>query len=97
MNKFLRALVVGVVSATLLVPAAQADAAGCVSKGEYRHVHRGMAMSRVHRIFGTHGRLAVKVGRISVRRYSPCPQHSIVRVYYRKGRVSAKAAAWHVG
>jgi hypothetical protein len=97
MNKYLRPLVVAVASVTFLVPAAQADAAGCVSKREFHHVHHGMSMSRVHRIFGTDGRRTSVHGVISIRRYPPCPAHSLVRVYYRRGHLSAKGAFWHVG
>ena len=97
MNKYLRALVVAVVSVTFLVPAVPANAAGCVSKGEYRHVHRGMTMSRVHRVFGTSGRQTFRHGAVSIRKYRPCPSHSRVQVSYRRGHVTAKLALWHVG
>lgn len=97
MNKYLRAVVVAVVSVTFLVPAVPAGAAGCVSKGEFRQVHRGMTMSRVHRTFGTSGRQTFRHGSITIRRYRPCPRHSLVRVYYRRGHLSAKRAFWHVG
>ena len=97
MKKYIRALVVSVASVTLLMPAAQADAAGCVSKGEFNRVHSGMSVSRVHHVFGTNGRRTFRHGVISIRRYRPCPQHALVRVAYRRGHVSAKAAFWHVG
>ena len=45
---------------TPAVEVAQADTAGCVSKKEYRHVHRGDSIRRVHRIFDTRGRLQEK-------------------------------------
>ena len=97
MKRFLSALAIGVASVTLVVPAAQADTPGCVSKGEFDHVHTGMSMSRVHRLFDTNGRLGVAASGFSIRKYRPCPRHSFVRVSYRKGHVTAKAALWHVG
>ena len=90
MRKCLSTLVIGMALVTAVAPAAQADTRGCVSKGEFDHVHRGMAVSRVHRIFDTNGRLEVSLGRMSIRKYRPCPRHSAVSVTYRRGHVSAK-------
>lgn len=97
MNKYLKALVVAAVSVTFLVPAVPASAAGCVSKGEFRQVHRGMTVSRVHRTFGTSGRQTFRHGTITIRRYRPCPRHSRIQVSYRRGHMTAKVALWHVG
>jgi hypothetical protein len=36
-------------------PHAAADTPGCVTRSEFRQVHRGMPKSRVHRIFDTRG------------------------------------------
>jgi hypothetical protein len=97
MKKHLSALAVSMALVALSAPAAQADTPGCVSKRELDHVHTGMAMSRVHRIFDTDGRLVAGLGRMSIRKYRPCPRHSLVRVTYRGGHVSAKVALWQVG
>jgi hypothetical protein len=32
------------------------NSSGCVTRSEYRRVHKGNSMSRVHRIFGTRGK-----------------------------------------
>ena len=96
MNRILRALVVGVVSVTLLVPAAQADAAACVSKGEFRAVHVGMSMSKVRQIFGTKGHRTPVHGIVAIRRYNACPQNSFVRVAYRNRHMTFKKAIWNV-
>jgi len=95
MKRLISALVVGVASVTLLVPAAPANAGGCVSRGEFRHVHRGMPMARVHHVFGTKGHLKKRVGRRVIRVYNPCPSHSAISVVYRRHHLSGKAAAWH--
>jgi len=96
MKKHLSALAVSMALVAVGAPAAQADTPGCVSKGELEHVHTGMAMSRVHRIFDTDGRRVAGFGRMSIRKYRPCPRHSSVRVLYRGGHLSAKKAFWHV-
>jgi hypothetical protein len=90
MKKLSSALVIAVASVTLVVPAAPATAGGCVSRGEFRQVHRGMPISRVHRVFDTRGRLDLRVGRISIRKYNPCPRRSAVSVTFRRGRLTAK-------
>jgi hypothetical protein len=94
MKKYLSVLAMTVAFVTVAAPVAQADSPGCVSKGEYAHVHRGMRMSQVHRLFDTDGRVDLSIGRVSIRKYRPCPRHSLVKVSYRRGRVSAKAALW---
>jgi len=38
-----------------LAPPASADTPGCVTRGEYRHVHRDYTKPRVHRVFDTNG------------------------------------------
>jgi hypothetical protein len=93
MRKSICALALIVTSIGIGAPAAYADSAGCVSKAEYRHVHGGMQMWRVHRIFDTRGHHVV--GRVvEVRSYRGCPRHSAVSITYRHRRVSAKAAVW---
>jgi hypothetical protein len=41
--------------AVATAPAASAVTPGCVTRGEYRHVHNGYTKARVHRIFDTNG------------------------------------------
>ena len=73
-----------------------ADSPRCVSKGEYRQVHRGMSRGQVHRVFDTRGhrRAFARVGRFrsEVRVYRGCGRRSAVSVAYSRGRVRAKSA-----
>ena len=72
---------------------AQADTPGCVTKGEYRNVHKGMTKKRVHRIFDTRGvRTAFTTSEI--RHYKPCNAYGTVQVSYRDGRLIAKSGQW---
>ena len=89
----------GAVSAA---PAA-ADTAGCVTRAEYRAVHKGYSMTRVHRIFDTAGKraaIATSGGYGSqIRSYRTCSRFSAVSVSFfrRPGgiwRMDAKSAVW---
>lgn len=53
-------LAAAIAAALALAGVAQADTPGCVTKSEYRHVHKGDSIRRVHRIFDTRGRLQEK-------------------------------------
>lgn len=99
MRKVLCALVLAVVSTCVAVPAAQADTPRCVSKREFRHVHRGMSKGRVHHVFDVKGR-RVSFSRhdgttSEIRRYRPCRRRSAVSVAFSNGHLSAKSAVWH--
>jgi hypothetical protein len=78
--------------------AAQADTPGCVTRAEFRQVHDGMPMARVHRIFDTDGHqssVIVVGGQVHVaRNYVAChrPRQSFVQVHYADGLVVAKFA-----
>jgi hypothetical protein len=79
-------------------PAQAAIPGPCVSRGEYRQVHRSMTKHRVHRIFDTRGRRTAFSRRggvtAEIRRYRGCPRHSAVSVAYGNGRVRGKSASW---
>lgn len=79
-------------------PSAQADTPGCVNRGEYRQVHKGMTKRRVHQIFDTRGRRVAfsRNGRFTseIRRYRACPRRSAVSVGYGNRRVRSKSAVW---
>ena len=53
-------LAAAIAAALALAGVAQADTPGCVTKSEYRHVHTGDSIRRVHRIFDTRGQLQEK-------------------------------------
>ena len=77
--------------------AAPADAAsGCVTKSEFKAVDKGWNMKRVHRKFGTGGKLEFQSGSYKSREYRPCkrPKYSYVSISYNHGRVSSKSAFW---
>jgi hypothetical protein len=80
-----------------------ADTPGCVTRAEYRSVHAGDRMSRVHRIFDIRGRrmsIATSGGFASqIRSYKTCSQFSSVAIAYDKEpggvwRLAAKSAVW---
>lgn len=55
MTKLIAVITLLVGSFFVAAPAAQADTPGCVTRGEYRRVHRPMTKKRVHRIFDHKG------------------------------------------
>ena len=80
-------------SLTAVTPA-HADTPGCVTKAEFRKVHKGMKMRRVHRIFDTKGQPAAFTTSIT-RIYSPCKAMGSVTVKYRSNhRVKSKSGQW---
>lgn len=98
MKKLLCALAFAVASIGVGVPAAQADTPRCVTKAEYRQVHRGMAKGRVHRVFDVRGRRVAfsKHRRVTseIRRYRTCRRRSAVSIAFGNGRLTAKSAVW---
>ena len=96
MRRTLCALAIAIAGIGVAAPPAQADSPRCVSKGEYRQVHRGMSRGQVHRVFDTRGhrRAFARVGRFrsEVRVYRGCGRRSAVSVAYSRGRVRAKSA-----
>lgn len=82
---------------------AAAETAGCVTRLEYRRVHKGMTMRRVTRIFDTRGNRQVIAhsGRFwtQIRNYNTCSRFSVVSISFdRRGprpwRLTAKSAVW---
>ena len=77
-----------------------ADTPGCVTKTEFRKIHKGMKRERVHRIFDTNGRQTstfwIGGDHYSSRDYRACrhPRWSIVSVDYLNARVDGKFAYW---
>lgn len=82
---------------------ASADTEGCVTRAEYRKVHRGDTKARVHRIFDTAGhRDAISSSggyRSEIRSYHTCSRFSAVSISWEKNgpspwRLSGKSAVW---
>lgn len=84
--------------------AASVHAKGCVTKAEYRKAKKGMAQSKVHKIFGTSGKVATRDDlpngqKLEARGYKTCTKGGAVGVSYVKKRggsykLAAKAADW---
>lgn len=87
------ALAVGGVAVTA-GPAA-ADTPGCVTKKEYRKVHRGMTKRRVHRIFDTRGWFADGGAGGYSRVYRSCDfQHAAFIEYKKRPGRPARTTGW---
>lgn len=76
---------------------------GCVTKPEYKRVHKGMTIAQVTRTFGTAGHrdaIATSDGYGSqIRSYTTCSQFSAVAISFSKVpgglyRLDAKSAVW---
>jgi hypothetical protein len=100
--KLLAALAVVTVASLALVPTASADTPGCVTKTEFRKVHQGDSIRRVHRIFDTKGKQSAYSSgggyAFQIRDHKGCPTYSFVSISYeRKGgiwRLDSKSAVW---
>ena len=100
----LTALLVG--AQALPAAAAESDTRPCVTKGEFRQIHKGMKRTRVHAILDTAGRrdaIASSGGYVSeVRSYRVCRpfnRYSAVSLSFGKVpggamRLEAKSAVW---
>lgn len=92
-------------AASAATSAASVHAKGCVTKAEYRKVRKGMAQSKVHRIFGTKGRVASRSDlpdgeKLEARGYKACTsKRGAVGISFTKKpgasyKLAAKAAEW---
>ena len=100
--KFLSAIALALV-ALAFAPLAAADTPGCVTRAEYRAVHKDDSIARVHRIFDTDGRKSggAKGGGFAsqVRSYRTCRPLSSLVIQYDRSRgtiwkLTAKSAVW---
>ena len=100
--KFLSAIALALVSLAF-APLAAADTPECVTRAEYRAVHKDYSIARVHRIFDTDGRKigGAKGGGFAsqVRSYRTCRSLSSVVIQYDRSRgtiwkLTAKSAVW---
>lgn len=60
---------------------AQADTPGCVTRAEYRHVHKGMTKERVHRIFDARAHRAEGIDTFY---YNTCKPNHFVLIEFRR-------------
>lgn len=93
-------------AAAVLVPVTAASAnttPTCITRAEYRNVHKGMTLDRIKRITGIAGHRQVfsTSGRYSsqIRNFKTCSQFSVVTMAFDKTganpwHMSAKSAVW---
>ncbi len=85
--------------------AASVHAKGCVSKAEYKKAKKGMTQARVHKIFGTSGKVASRDAlpdgqKLEARGYKACTSKrgavgvSFVKKQGGSYKLAAKAAEW---
>src|SRR5262245_53834430 len=100
--KFPSAIALALV-ALAFAPISSADTHGCVTRSEFRAIHKDSSIARVHRIFDTDGRKiggAKGGGFVSqVRSYRTCRPRSSVVIQYDRSRgtilkLTAKSAVW---
>lgn len=88
MTKLVIALLIAAGLTLGTAPAAVADTPGCVTKGEYKKVRKGMTVAKVHRIFDTKGKVTASGSsagsRWQFREYDPCVGDGWVDVDYDK-------------
>lgn len=87
-----------------VIVASPASASGCVTRTEYKHVHKGQTITKVKSIFHGYGghREARSVSGgygTQVRNYRTCQPYSAVSISFSKSpggvyRVDAKTAVW---
>lgn len=93
------ALAVGVLIVIGPVATASADTPGCVTKREFRSVHRGATKLRVRRVFDTAGRQSswFNIGGdvYETREYKTCgSRYGLVSIDYVNRRLNSKFAFW---
>jgi hypothetical protein len=93
-------MVAGVLAVpTLAAQVAQADTPGCVTKTEFRNIHKPMLRKNVHNIFDTSGKQTFfwsGSGDVyESREYNVCTSsYGFVSVDYKNKRVDGKFAYW---
>ena len=105
MKQGLSAFVLVLATLTSVSTPAQAATPGrCVSRGEYRQVHRGMTKHHVHRIFDTrgrrtafsrHGGVTAEIRRYRGRLYALAPLPALVRTNREASRIDLGAGLGH--
>ncbi len=78
----------------MTAPPASADTPGCVTRAEYKSVHRHYSQLRVRHIFDTPGKLSYQSGSYKTREYNTCTKYGYVAVSYRHGRVISKTGSF---
>ena len=77
-------VVLALVGGTAISPPATADTPGCVTKKEYRKIHKGVTKKRVHRIFDTSRNWGTGGGAVYTRTYQSCDFHHAAWIEYKR-------------
>jgi hypothetical protein len=99
-RRVVRVIVTAAIAASsLLIPIQGAQAAGCVSRREYRKVHQGDSKNKAHRVFGTKGKqtsqYTIGGDKYQDREYKTCTSsYGFVMVSYKNGNVTDKFVYW---
>jgi hypothetical protein len=101
MNRIFSGIAVGAVLASGLVLANPSEASAqesCVTRAEFRNVHRGMSKAAVHRVFDTSGRRSAisHAGgyTFEIRSYRACTQFGAISIGFENGRLQSKSAVF---
>jgi hypothetical protein len=96
--RLLAVVVLALGTVTIAAPAQAAGTPGCVTRAEYKAVHKGNSLTRVKAVFGTGGTRMSRVvfggSSAEIRSYRTCSVYSSVVVSYSDGLVQNKAAVW---
>jgi len=94
MKKFLVGLVATTaVAAPLALVATPADAAAnaaCMTRAEFRKIHKGMTVTQVKRIVGSAGRISLSSAPMVIRDHKTCTRFHVANVSYWGGKVDGK-------
>jgi len=95
--------VAAVLVPALAVPAHATGSPGCITRAEYKKIHKGMTKAKVKQIAGTNGKREAHASaggyRTEVRSYKTCSRSSAVAVSFSANphkplKVDAKSAVW---
>jgi len=98
--KFASIIAALTLAAGLVAPASPANAAGCVTKSEYRQLRSGMSQTQVKNIFGTTGSVLSQSSgygiTIVMRTYKTCApyKYGSISIMFQNNRLDTKSAIW---
>jgi hypothetical protein len=93
MKKFLLGLVATVTFAAplaLVATPAEAANAPCMTRAEFRKIHKGMTVRQVKRIVGSAGRITLSSPPMVIRDHKTCTAFHVANVGYWSGKVQSK-------
>ena len=80
-------------AAPLALVATPAEAAGnppCMTRAEFRKIHKGMTVTQVKRIVGSAGRISLSSPPMIIRDHKTCTAFHVANVGYWGGKVQSK-------